>query len=449
MRKFLQVVVPCIAFLPFSLTGQEWPQFRGPQASGLGTGKTVTEWNIETGKNILYQVPVPGLGHSSPIIVEDRIYLTTAVAEEDPELKLGLYGSIDSVPKEGTQEWRILAFERETGKLIFNKLGHKAVPRAQRHPKATQCNSTPATDGKYIVTFFGSEGLFCFNMEGELQWHHDLGAMNAGYFKSPSAEWGFASSPVIHEGHAYVLCDVQEGSFIGKVILETGEWAWKKKRNDVPTWSSPTIAKVGSKAQVLVNGWKETGGYDIETGEKIWSLSGGGDIPVPTPIVGADFAYFTSAHGRFRPMRAVRLTAQGEITPPEVKGTNEHIAWVHHRRGNYMQTPLLIGESLFACNDRGNLTCFDAKDGTIYFSERLPGNGFSASLVSDGSSIYVTSEFGDIWVVKNDRTYQELARHELNTTCMATPAICEGVIYFRTRETLLAIGNKKEPKAEE
>lgn len=431
-----------------ALQAQEWPQFRGPHASGKGTGKTVTDWNMEEGKNILYKVSVPGLAHSSPIIVGGRIYLTTAVSEKEPELKLGLYGSIESVPKEGKQEWRLLAFERATGKLLFNRLGHTAVPRAQRHPKATQCNSTPASDGRFIVTFFGSEGLFCFDMEGRLQWHKDLGAMNAGYFKMPKAQWGFASSPVIHEGHAYILCDVQEGAFVGKIKLATGEWVWKTKRNDVPTWTTPTVAQVGEKTHILINGWKETAAYESETGERIWWLSGGGDIPVPTPIVGKNLAYFTSAHGRFRPMRAVRLSAKGEITPPEVKDTNEYIAWVHHRQGNYMQTPLLLGENILACNDRGNLTCFDAKDGTIHFSERLSGSGFTASLVSDGSSIYVTSEFGDVWVVKNDRVFEKLARLELGDSAMATPAICDGILYFRTRKSLIAIGEAEVAAAQ-
>lgn len=425
------------------LHAKEWPQFRGPLASGKGTGKTVTDWSVEEDKNILFKVNIPGLAHSSPIIVGDRIYLTTAVTAKKPELKLGLYGSIDSVPKEGKQEWRLLAFDRKTGKLLFDRPGHTAVPRAQRHPKATQCNSTPATDGKFIVTFFGSEGLFCFDMEGNLKWHKDLGAMNAGYFKMPTAQWGFASSPVIHQGHAYIVCDVQKDSFVGKINLETGMWAWKTKRNDVPTWTTPSIAKVGEQTHVLINGWKETAAYDAETGKRIWWLSGGGDIPVPTPIVGEKLAYFTSAHGRFRPMRAIRLTAKGDITPPEVKDTNEHIAWVHHRRGNYMQTPILLGDNVFACNDRGNLTCFDARDGTVYFSEHLPGNGFTASLVSDGSSIYVTSEFGDVWVVKNDRTFKKIARLELGDSSMATPAICDGVLYFRTRESLIAIGAEK------
>lgn len=427
-----------------SLGAQDWPQFRGPGASGLGTGKaTVISWNVETGENVLFRTKIPGLAHSSPLVMGDRVYLTTAVTAKKPELKLGLYGSIESIPKEGKQEWRLIALDRKSGAVVFDRLAHQAIPRSQRHPKASQCNSTPASDGQYLVAYFGSEGVFCFNMEGELQWHRDLGKMNAGYFKMPTAQWGFASSPVIHEGKVVVQCDVQEDSFLGVIDLKTGEWDWKKERADVPTWSTPTIAQVGGRTQILVNGWKHTGAYDFESGEEIWKLKGGGDIPVPTPVVGKTMAYFTSAHGMYRPMRAVNLNATGDITPGEVKETNEQIPWVHHRRGNYMQTPILIGDRLFGCSDRGALTCFDAGTGEIHFSERLPGNGFTASPVSDGKHLYVISEPGEVWVVKNSKTYEEVGRFELGDNCMATPAVSDGVIYFRTQNSLLALAKKE------
>ena len=431
-------------FLISVLHAEDWPQFRGPNASGLAVDKaTVTSWDVEKGMNVLFQKGVPGVAHSSPIVCGDRVYLTTAVAPSDPKLKLGLYGEVGSAPKDPKQEWRILAFDKKSGELIYNKLGHEAVPRSQRHPKATQCNSTPATDGKFIVAYFGSEGIFCFDMEGELQWKKDLGEMNSGFFKMPTAQWGFASSPIIHEGKAVILCDVQKDSFLGVIDLTSGDWEWKKERSDVPTWSTPSIAKVGETTQILVNGWRHTGAYDFKTGEEVWKLSGGGDIPVPTPVVGEKFAYFTSAHGRFRPMRAIRLRAKGDITPSAVKEVNEHIPWVHHRMGNYMQTPLLVGKHLYGCNDRGVLTCFSAQDGAILFSERLPASGFSASLVSDGSHLYVSSEFGEVWVVKVGPKYEEVGRVKLSGNCMATPAISEGVIYFRTEKSLIALGTKE------
>jgi outer membrane protein assembly factor BamB len=428
-----------VSFLIAPLSAQ-WPQFRGPAASGLSTEKaTPVEWNVESKKNIAWTTPIPGLAHSSPIIWEDRVYLTTVIGPGDPELKIGLYGSIAPAKDKGIHQWRLLALDRKTGKILFNKKGHEAEPRSQRHTKATQCNSTPATDGNFIVTYFGSEGLFCFTMEGELVWKKDLGDMDAGYFKMPTAQWGFASSPVIHEGRVIVQCDVQKDSFLATFDLKTGKELWRTSRADVPTWSTPAVAEWQGKTQILLNGWKHTGGYDFETGKEIWKLKGGGDIPVPTPIVGKDLAYFTSAHGMFRPMRAIKLSAQGDITPPEIKDTNEVIPWVHHRQGNYMQTPILIGDRLFACSDRGALTCFDAHNGSILFSERFAGNGFTASPVSDGRHLYITCEFGEVWVVKVGDTFEKVARNDLGDSCLATPAIADGTIFFRTRKSLMAM----------
>ncbi|MEP4076784.1 PQQ-binding-like beta-propeller repeat protein [Haloferula sp.] len=422
-----------------------WPQFRGPQGSGLTLGQpTPTQWNVETGKNILWKTPIPGLAHSAPIIWKDRIYVTTVVSPEKPELKIGLYGDIGSAEDKGVHQWRLIGIDRDSGKVVFNELGHEAVPKTQRHRKATQCNSTPATNGKYIVAYFGSEGMFCFDMQGELLWKKDLGDMDAGYFKVPTAQWGFASSPVIHEGKVIVQCDVQKDSFLAVFDLASGDELWRTPRNDVPTWSTPAVAEWEGKTQILINGWRHTGGYDFETGEEIWKLNGGGDIPVPTPIVGSEMAYFTSAHGMSRPIRGIRLSAKGDITPPDIKETNEAIAWVHHRKGNYMQSPILIGNRLYGCNDRGALTCFNAADGSILFSERLQGNGFTASPVSDGKHLYVTCEFGEVWVVKLGDRYQEVAINELGENCLATPAIAEGVLFFRTQHSLIAIGNEDD-----
>lgn len=153
-------------------------------------------------------------------------------------------------------------------------------------------------------------------------------------------------------------------------------------------------------------------------------------------------AYFTSAHGVFRPMRGIRLSATGDITPPDIQETNDAIAWVHYRRGNYMQTPILIEDRLYGCDDRGTLTCFDAKSGEIIFSERLPGNGFTASPVSDGKRLYITSEFGKIWVVEAGREYLEVSINELGDNCLATPAISNGTLYFRTQGSLLAVADR-------
>jgi outer membrane protein assembly factor BamB len=426
------------------ITNADWPQFRGPHASGVeSSAATVTSWNVTTGQNVRWRTPIPGLAHASPIVWNEQVYLATAVGPGKADLKVGLYGDIASANDQVVHQWRLLALDKKSGKIVWEKLGHEAMPRVKRHTKASHCNSTPATDGRHIVAIFGSQGLFCFDMKGDLIWKKDLGPMDSGYFQVKSAQWGFASSPIIHEGKVVVLCDVQTNSFLAAFDLTNGKELWRTARKDVPTWSTPTVAKVGGETHVLVNGWHHTGAYDFATGKEIWRLDGGGDIPVPTPVVAPGFAYFTSGHGRFRPMRAIRLEAKGEITPPDPGATNAAIAWAHARQGTYMQTPIVVGDRIYGCLDNGVLVCFDARSGAILYNERIGsgGEGFTASPVSDGRNLYFSSEIGNVYVIPASAKFSVIATNKLGETCMATPAISDGALFFRTREHLITIGN--------
>lgn len=444
LTRALILILPLLAVAQPAeeATKDTWAQFRGPQASGLATGTpTVTEWDLASGKHVLWKQAIPGLAHASPIVWGERIYLATAVGPGEAQLRTGLYGDITPA-KDGDQkqQWRLLALDRATGKILWDQVAHQGLPKSKRHTKATHCNSTPATDGKRIVAIFGSEGLFCFDMDGKLLWKKDLGPMDAGYFKSPAAQWGFASSPVIHGDRVVVQCDVQKGSFIAAYALADGKQLWRTAREEVPTWGSPTIARVGEAHHVLVNGWKHIGAYDLATGKEVWKLRGGGDIPTPTPIVAHGFVYQTSAHGRLRPLRAIRLTASGDITPPDGADTNQHIAWSHPRKGNYMQTPIVVGDLLFACMDNGILTCLDARSGKIHYSQRVGKGGHTASPVSDGKHVYFPSEKGRVAVVAVDKTFNLVATNALGESILATPAISRGVLYIRTEKQLFALG---------
>jgi outer membrane protein assembly factor BamB len=420
-----------------------WPQYRGPDARGLDESQPLpTHWNVETGANIRWQTPLPGLAHASPIAWGDRAYIATAVKPGKAELKVGLYGDITPVEEREPHQWRLLALDKATGKIIWNILGYEGVPRAKRHPKASPCNSTPATDGSHIVAIFGSEGLFCFDMAGKLSWKKDLGPMESGFYLVPTAQWGFASSPIIADGKVIVLCDVLTNSFLSAFALADGKELWRTTRNDVPTWGTPAVVDTPGRKQIAVNGWHFSAGYDFATGQNLWHMDGGGDIPVPTPLFAQGLIYFTSAHGRFAPIRAVRPEASGDITPSDPGQTNSAIAWAHARRGNYMQTPIVVGNWLFACSDAGVVTCFDAGTGAVKYTQRLGagGQGFTASPVSDGRHLYFTSEQGVVFAVAAAGSYSLAGSNELHETCLATPAISDGMLLFRTREKLIAVG---------
>ncbi len=423
-------------------TDSNWPQFRGPRASGVQRGFALpTRWDVESRENVAWTAAVPGLGHASPVVWDDRVYVATAVSRDAAELRVGLYGDVTSSRDVGSQQWHLLAFDLGTGAELWNIVAHEAIPRVKRHPKASHCNSTPATDGRHLVAILGSEGLFCFDMDGRPLWRKDLGPMDSGFFTMPEAQWGFASSPVIHRDRVVVLCDVQTNSFIAAFDLTDGREAWRTSRADVPTWGTPTVVEHGAETQIVVNGWHHTGGYDVVTGRELWRVSGGGDIPVPTPVAFNDVVIQTSAHGAFRPLRAIRLAARGDITPENPGATNASIAWAHPRQGSYMQTPIVVGELGWACTDNGVLTCFDPRTGEIHYSERLPsGQGYTASPVSDGRHLYFASEPGKVAVVPVSREFSIAATNELGDTCMATPALARGRLLFRTRGSLIAVG---------
>lgn len=418
-----------------------WPQFRGPAASGVDSSQPLpTDWDSTSGRNVAWHTAIPGMGHAAPIVWGDRIYIATAVGRGAAELKVGLYGDIEPVEEADPQQWRLLALSQKTGAVELNVLAHESVPRVKRHPKASHCNSTPATDGSHLVALFGSEGLFCFDMNGRKLWQKDLGPMDSGYFQVPSAQWGFASSPVIHRGRVIVQCDVQTNSFLAVYDVKDGRELWRVRRADVPTWSSPAVVGSSRRKQVVVNGWHHSGGYDFATGREIWRLDGGGDIPVPTPITANDLIYLTSAHGKLRPMRAIRPSARGNITHADPAGTNAAIAWVHPRQGNYMQTPIAVGGRVYGCSDSGVLTCFDGRSGRILYSERLGvTQGYTASPVSDGRHLYFAGETGKVLVVPATDRFSIVATNDLRELCMATPAIADGTLLFRTRAEVVAV----------
>jgi outer membrane protein assembly factor BamB len=424
--------------------GRDWPQFRGIGARGISEGApTPASWNVPAGERVKWKTAIPGLGHSSPIVFGDLVCVTTAISgKADPELKVGLYGDIKPVEDDSEHEWKVYCLDRATGKVRWQQTALKAVPKVKRHTKATHANSTMATDGETLVAFFGSEGLYAYDLKkGTLRWKKDFGVLDSGFFMVPAAQWGFASSPIIHKDRVILQVDVQKDSFLGAFALKDGRELWRTPRQDVPTWSTPTVHESGGRTQVIVNGWKHIGGYDFDSGKELWKMGGGGDIPVPTPVVADDLIFITNAHGMFAPIYAIKTSASGDITPKDNK-PHELMAWMQSREGAYMQTPLVYDGLLYVCRDNGVLSVYDAKTGERKYQQRLAEGrtGFTASPVAADGKIYFTSEDGDIYVVKAGPTFELLSKNAMGEVCMATPAISQGVLFFRTRGHLVAVG---------
>lgn len=427
-----------------SAGSSQWPMFRGPNACGIADGNSPpTTWDVEQGTNVKWKTPVPGLGHSSPVIWGQRVFLTSAVPEGGREvyLRAGLYGDSPDNPEEYVHDFKVHCLDAGSGRTRWSQTAHSGIPRIQRHVKSSHANSTPATDGRHLVVFFGSEGLYCYDLDGKLLWNKDLGLLDSGAFDAKEIQWGFGSSPIIFEKMVIVQCDVNNQSFVAAFDVETGREIWRAEREEVPTWSTPSVYRTRSAAQIVCNGWKHIGGYDAHTGRELWRMRGGGDIPVPTPVIAHDMAFITNAHGGLMPIYAIRLDARGDVSLTDGQTSNDHVVWSRPRHGAYMPTPIVCGDHLYLCNDRGILTCYHATTGEQVYRTRVADKRgtYTASPVAADGKIYFTSEEGDIHVIRAGTEFEHLATNSMNAVCLATPAIADGMLFIRTSTDLYCI----------
>lgn len=448
MKYSLRNLLSCLLLLMgLPLAAQEdyhrqWPQFRGPFASGIMDDANLpVEWDINTGKNIAWVADIPGLGHSCPVIWGDRVFVTTAISGSGKDsLKVGLYGDIDEVGDRSVHEFWVYCLDRQSGEVLWESLAHREVPRTERHTKASHANPTPATDGKHLVVSFGSEGIYCYTLQGELLWKKDLGAMNAGPYNAPEVEWGFASSPILHEGRVILQCDFTGESFLAALEVKTGEEIWRTSRSDVSSWSTPNFYHKDGIRQVIVNGYQHMGGYDFDTGEQVWNLGNGGDAPTPTPVFAHDLIYLHSSHGRYSPIFAVRPDAVGEITLHKDSTSNKYIAWSIKRGAAYMPTNLVYGDYLYNLRINGNLTCFQATTGELIYRKGIvDAMGITASGVAADGKLYYALENGSVVVLGTGPEFQFISRNPLGDLLMASPAIAQGMLIFRTQKKLIAV----------
>ena len=446
-KIFFLLLYATIIVAAFRIDGSEnperqWSMYRGHLASGVLDQAGLPEtWDEQRNENIKWKTEIPGLGLSSPVIWGRRIFITTAVGSGDKKgLKKGIFGDIGSVDDQSVHEWKLYCLDKQTGERIWEKTAHKGIPEQKRHPKSSHANCSPATDGNYVVAFFGSEGLYCYDMEGNLIWKKDFGILRSVFFAVESAEWEFASSPLIHEGKVIIQCDVLENSFIAAYDVVSGSEIWKKERDEYPGWCTPNIYLDGDRTCVAVNGFRHRGGYDFETGEEIWRMSGGGDIQIPTPVTGHGMIYFNSAHGRQSPILAIQNNARGDITLQGNKTSNEYVKWSVPRGGSYMQTLLIYEGLLYNLGWNGALTCYDALTGQTIYNEKLGrAESFTASPVASDGKIYIVNDEGKVYVVQSGQNFNVLDVNELHDTCMVTPALTDNIIFFRTQKYLIAV----------
>ncbi len=425
------------------LAARPWPAFRGANADGTADGQgAVTDWDVATGRNVRWKTPIPGLATSSPIIWGNRVIVVSAASDADKSFRTGLYGDVAPVPDTSPHSWRVHALDLQSGKELWNREVFAGPSRTKRHPKSTQANATPVTDGQHIVSVFGAIGVMvCHDMNGNLLWKTEIGTIDSGWFLDPTYQWGHASSPVIYKSTVIVQADQAKGSFLAAFNLTNGREVWRTPRTDeVSTWGTPTLLS-GPKGDELVTNGTKIRAYDPATGTLLWTLAPNSEIAIGSPVVQRDVVYVTGGYPPVRPVYAVRAGARGDISLPAGRSSSDAIMWSHDRDGTYISTPIVYRDQLYTLNNNGILTAYDSESGKQVFRSRVAGGGaYSASPVAADGKLYMANEDGDVVVLQAGREYVELAKNSMNEVVMATPAISDGIVIIRTLNHVWGIG---------
>jgi outer membrane protein assembly factor BamB len=422
-----------------------WPSFRGPDGTGVADGQQPpVTWDLKEGKNVRWKTPIPGLGHSCPVVWGNRVFLTTAISgDKDPKVRVGNYGDVASVEDKSKHAWQVLCLDRDTGEALWTRTAHEGVPKIKRHLKGSQANCTPATDGAHVVACFGSEGLYCYDFAGKQLWKRDLSTLDSSFAIDREYEWGFGNSPLIHEGLVILQCDLSHDSFIAAFNVETGEKVWSTPRDEIPSWGSPVVWRNARRVELVTNAAQYARGYDPKTGAELWRLAKKSEITVPTPVCGKDLLFITSGNRPIQPIFAIRPGASGDISLAEGQESNAHIAWSKMRGGPYMPTPILYGPLFYTCSNSGVLACYEAATGKEVYKERISvGDSYTASPVASDGRLYFASEQGRVRVVQAGPAFKLLAVNQVGDYVMATPAISNGSLFVRSQHFLVALGKK-------
>jgi outer membrane protein assembly factor BamB len=417
----------------------DWPQWRG---DGLGVSadtRMLLDWSATNG--VLWRTPLPGRGHSSPVVLAGRIYLTTdiegaAIPGVKP-VKHILEGEDFKHPEAFganlRHELRVLCLDVKSGKVLWNQLAYAGPAFDDRHRKGGYDAPTIAARTDRVFAFFGSEGLYCFDTKGSLVWSNSVGGL-------ATLGMGAAASPVLGRQTVIVQCDQDNGdnSFIAGFDQRTGQQLWKVARKVSVSWATPLVVKAGGREQVITSGLEKIVAYDTTTGEEIWSHAGLENNAVPSPVAGDKLAYLVSGYPKKRVL-AITLGAQGDLT-----GTT-NVVWKYDKGAGYVPSPLLLGNDFYLMTDSGLLSCLDATTGAVrYDSERLPEPAkFTASPLAVAGHLLLTSEAGDTFVLRAGPKFEFVRKNPLGEKVYASLAAADGRLFIRGETNLFCVGESK------
>lgn len=433
---------------------RNWPQWRGPLLNGVAPdADPPLEWSES--KNVKWKTRIPGFGTSTPIIWGNRVFILTAIKTgqpaEPPAVAAlpapperppagqgegrrrpgaggGAFGRSER-PTE-THQFTVLCLDRATGKTLWQKVAREEVPHEGHHQDHGFASASPVTDGEVVLAYFGSRGLHCFDLEGNLKWQKDFGQMRT------RNSFGEGSSPALH-GNTVVVCwdDETDNDFIVALDKRTGKELWRNPRNEATSWATPLIVEHGNNLQVIVNATDKVRSYDLATGKELWSCGGQTGNVIPSPVADTSTVYVTSGF-RGSALFAIALGRTGDLT-----GTDA-IRWSHNRNTPYVPSPLLVDDLLYLVKvNSGMLSCFDAKTGKAHFEEeRLEGlSGIYASPVAAKDRVYVLGRDGTTLVLKKGTQLEVLATNKLDDRSDASIAAVGRELFIRGHQNLYCI----------
>ncbi len=413
-----------------------WPQWRGPQGQGVAEGKNLpSEWSASA--HVAWKTALPGRGHSSPIVWDKTIFLTTA--EQGDPIEGRPKGKTHKIPEDFVhpdaqgydhkQIMKVLALNAVTGKILWEKTVYNGPTFDSAHRAGSFASPTPVTDGKYVYSFFGPEGLYAHDFQGKEIWKASVGEFG-------SVSVGYGSSPVLYENLVIVLCDDDTGanSTIQAFDKKTGKQVWSSKRPVEVTWTTPVLAKTAKRTELLTNGNEFIISYDPATGKELWRAPGLESNAIATPLVKDDIAVFSTGYPKKKTI-AIRLGGSGDL-----KGT-PNILWSYTKGTGYTPSEILYGDYVYLLADNGVLTCLDLKTGEVKYDNGRPAKAgrYTSSPIAYDGKILITSEEGDTTVVQTGPEFKVLNTNSVDEPVYASIAVAGGSLYIRGVNDLFKI----------
>jgi len=453
-RLLLTITAFALLSLSLSASANSWPQFRGPDSNGLTSEeKLPSEWDADT--NIQWTATVPGTGWASPIVWGDKVFISTAVADESTLPPRRERDAEDDDEEEDDEEeeprtppttvysWELYCLDRNTGEVLWNRVAHAGNPRNHIQPANTYASETPVTDGEYVYAYFGMVGIFCYDFEGKPIWQKEFG------FQPMLFDFGTASSPALAGDLLFLQIDSEEDSYLLALDKRTGNERWRKPRNEPSTWSSPVIWKNKVRTELVTSG-NTARSYDPETGKILWTLEMPGRPISATPTGDEERIIMASGEQEDedgeRPgfMYSIRAGAQGNITPEAGSSTSANIEWMQENTALSMSSPLIYGGSVYVLNNRrGRVSSYNVETGTPHHeAARLKGaKGFWASPWGNDGKVFLLDEKGTTHVLEAGSSLEVTGQNKIEDKFWASPAIAEGGIVFRGTKQIYYVKN--------